>query len=141
MRTYRYDAVTNAFYPYELQQDYEAAGNWPVSGVDVDETIFQEFIYPPSGKMRSPDKDGNPSWKDIPAPTHKQLVDALESQRKLLLAEADVITADWRTELALNIIYDDDKAKLTAWMKYIKAVKAVDTSTAPDVSWPEKPAE
>lgn len=65
MRTYRYDAVTNAFYPYELQQDYEAAGNWPVDGVDVGEDIFQIFLYPPSGKVRVPDKDGNPSWADI----------------------------------------------------------------------------
>ncbi|WGE30735.1 tail fiber assembly protein [Edwardsiella tarda] len=39
----------------------------------------------------------------------------------------------------LGIISDGDKAKLTAWMEYIKAVKAVDTSTAPNVAWPLKP--
>lgn len=73
MRTYRYDAVTNAFYPYELQQDYEVAGNWPVDGVDVGEDIFQIFLYPPSGKVRVPDKDGNPSWADI-APEENDVI-------------------------------------------------------------------
>ncbi|WP_341535898.1 tail fiber assembly protein [Edwardsiella tarda] len=57
----------------------------------------------------------------------------------MLLDEANTITADWRTELVLGIISDGDKAKLTAWMEYIKAVKAVDTSTAPNVAWPLKP--
>lgn len=64
-----------------------------------------------------------------------------EQHRQVLLAQANANTADWRTELSLGIIDDEDKAKLTAWMKYIKAVKAVDTSTAPDVSWPERPEE
>ncbi|EAW1040260.1 hypothetical protein BJK63_21910 [Salmonella enterica] len=50
--------------------------------------------------------------------------------------EANAITADWRTELALGITSDVDKAKLIAWIEYIKAVKAVDTTTAPDIIWP-----
>lgn len=65
---------------------------------------------------------------------------AAEQFRDGLLQNANKITADWRTELALGIISDDDKAKLILWMKYIKAVKAVDVSTAPDIEWPEKPA-
>lgn len=140
MRVYRYDATTTLFYPYELQLDYEKAGDWPLTGVDVDEAMLQKFLYPLKGKMRGADENGYPAWVDIPAPTLKKLVDALDGQKKQLLADADTITADWRTELALGIIDDADKAKLTAWMKYIKAVKAVDTSTAPDVTWPEKPA-
>lgn len=68
-----------------------------------------------------------------------QIVDA-EQQRRFLLAEADQTTADWRTELALGIIDDAEKAKLTVWMKYIKAVKALDISTAPDINWPALPA-
>ncbi|MHC5593211.1 tail fiber assembly protein, partial [Escherichia coli] len=45
----------------------------------------------------------------------------------------------WQTELQLGIISDDDKAALIAWIGYIKSVKAIDTSTAPDVIWPELP--
>ncbi|MCV5977603.1 tail fiber assembly protein, partial [Escherichia coli] len=44
-----------------------------------------------------------------------------------------------QTELQLGIISDEDKASLIAWMNYIKAVQAVDTSKAPDITWPDKP--
>ncbi|MEQ3426368.1 tail fiber assembly protein, partial [Citrobacter braakii] len=30
-------------------------------------------------------------------------------------------------------------ASLNTWMDYIDAVTAIDTSTAPDISWPELP--
>lgn len=87
------------------------------------------------------DKWNGETWvKDVVALKAGQVADA-EQQRRILLAEADQITADWRTELALGIIDDGDKAKLTVWMKYIKAVKAVDTSTAPDISWPARPED
>lgn len=66
-------------------------------------------------------------------------ITAAEQKRETLLAHANAITADWRTELALGIIDDEDKAKLTVWMQHIKAVKAVDVSTAPEVSWPDEP--
>ncbi|UCQ53273.1 tail fiber assembly protein [Edwardsiella tarda] len=74
-----------------------------------------------------------------PPPSKITLIERAESHKKYLLDEANTITADWRTELALGIISDGDKAKLTAWMEYIKAVKAVDTSTVPNVAWPLKP--
>ncbi|EPS4815639.1 tail fiber assembly protein, partial [Escherichia coli] len=62
-----------------------------------------------------------------------------------LLAEARDITSDWKTELGLGTISDDDKARLTQWMAYIKAVKALDLSLVSDkssfdlIQWPEKP--
>lgn len=84
--------------------------------------------------------DGETWVTDAAALKAGQINDA-EQQRRYLLAEADQITADWRTELALGIIDDGDKAKLTAWMKYIKAVKAVDTSTAPDINWTARPED
>lgn len=87
------------------------------------------------------DKWNGETWvKDAAALKSGQITDA-EQERRFLLAEADQITADWRTELALGIIDDGDKAKLTVWMKYIKAVKAVDTSTAPDINWPARPED
>ncbi|QHM72992.1 tail fiber assembly protein [Mixta intestinalis] len=66
-------------------------------------------------------------------------VEAAEQQKAALLAEAQTTISLWQTELQLGIISDEDKASLIAWMKYIKAVQAVDTSKAPDISWPDKP--
>lgn len=68
-----------------------------------------------------------------------------ERQRQRLLTEAKDITSDWKTELELGTISDDDKARLTQWMAYIKEVKALNLSTVTDeasfnsIDWPERP--
>ncbi|HFI7039739.1 TPA: tail fiber assembly protein [Escherichia coli] len=66
-------------------------------------------------------------------------VEAAEQQKAALLLEAQATISLWQTELQLGIISDEDKASLIAWMNYIKAVQAVDTSKAPDITWPDKP--
>ncbi|TYF69287.1 phage tail protein, partial [Enterobacter hormaechei] len=35
---------------------------------------------------------------------------------------------------------DDDKALFNEWLDYLDALKAVDTSSAADITWPEIPA-
>lgn len=65
-------------------------------------------------------------------------VAAAEQKKASLLAEAQSAISLWQTELQLGIISDNDKASLIAWMKYIQALNAVDTSTAPDIEWPVK---
>ncbi|HDQ0507152.1 TPA: tail fiber assembly protein [Escherichia coli] len=68
-----------------------------------------------------------------------------ERQRQRLLTEAKDITSDWKTELELGTISDDDKASLTQWMAYIKEVKVLNLSTVTDeasfnsIDWPERP--
>ncbi|WP_447724748.1 tail fiber assembly protein [Enterobacter asburiae] len=71
---------------------------------------------------------------------HAADVKAADKQKAALLVEAQETISFWQTELQLDIISDEDKAILIAWMQYIKAVQAVDTSKAPDIIWPEKPA-
>ncbi|EGI5515117.1 tail fiber assembly protein [Salmonella enterica subsp. enterica serovar Idikan] len=66
-------------------------------------------------------------------------VEAAEQQKAALLLEAQATISLWQTELQLGIISDEDKASLIAWMNYIKAVQAVDTSKAPDITWPDTP--
>lgn len=83
--------------------------------------------------------DGKFIAPSVPEPTPEEHLAAAERFRDGLLQNANKVTADWRTELALGIISDDDKANLILWMQYIKAVKAVDVSTAPDIDWPAKP--
>lgn len=78
-------------------------------------------------------------WVTDTKAQHAADVEAAEQQKAALLAEAQATISLWQTELQLGIISDDDKASLKDWMSYIKAVPAVDTSTAPDINWPEKP--
>ncbi|WP_347003874.1 tail fiber assembly protein [Enterobacter roggenkampii] len=76
-----------------------------------------------------------------PEELHKNAVREAENRKAQLLAEAAQYTRDWQTDLLLGIITDEDKARLIAWMNYIKAVQAVDTSKAPDITWPTPPAD
>ncbi|WP_235868263.1 tail fiber assembly protein, partial [Shigella dysenteriae] len=113
-----------------------------------DAILFQEGV---SVKLRLPQPEGfdiEASWyyrdgEVLPVPVDYSKL--AEKQRQRLLNEAKEITSDWKTELELGTISDDDKVRLTQWMEYIKAVKALDLSTATDeisfdaINWPERP--
>ncbi len=106
-------------------------------------TISTSGDYPSDTTIIAPatvyDKWDGEKWiTDVVAKKAGDISDA-ELKRQTLLSDANNITADWRTELTLGIISDSDKEKLIAWMEYIKAVKAIDTSTAPDIQWPLRP--
>ncbi|ECI4756228.1 tail fiber assembly protein [Salmonella enterica] len=68
-----------------------------------------------------------------------------ETTRQKLLDAANSAIADWRTELALGEISDDDKASLTKWMAYIRALKTLDLTGISDeatfnkIQWPVLP--
>lgn len=75
----------------------------------------------------------------LPAPTHEELVTEAERKKSQILLTINEITQTWQTQLALGIITDEDKATLTLWMKYAQEVQAIDTSAAPDITWPTEP--
>ncbi|HIH4536433.1 TPA: tail fiber assembly protein [Citrobacter freundii] len=137
---YVYSAASNSFYPLTLKESYEDAGEWPVDGVEVDDTVFSEFQNPPTGKIRIAGENGFPSWEDIPPATREELIDAAEQERQKLLAHADIVMLDWRTELMLGEISDTNRAKLSAWLAYKNGVKSADVTTDPEhVNWPVPP--
>ncbi|MCW6567863.1 tail fiber assembly protein [Yersinia ruckeri] len=82
--------------------------------------------------------DGEKWVTDSTAKHDADIADA-EQHRQTLLAQVDELTSDWRVELMLGDISEENKKKLSSWMAYKTAVKAVDVSTAPDVSWPAQP--
>nr|WP_244452673.1 tail fiber assembly protein [Escherichia coli] len=94
-----------------------------------------------TGLLISHDENGKPVAVEPPPPTKEEAVNYAEQQKAALLLEAQEAISLWQTELQLGIISDEDKANLITWINYIKEVKAVDTSTAPDITWPTPPAE
>lgn len=83
--------------------------------------------------------DGNKWVTDTDAQRNSAITDA-EIHRSQLLASADKIMLDWRTELMLGEISDANRAKLSAWLAYKNEVKAVDVTTDPGhVNWPGPP--
>lgn len=84
----------------------------------------------------------NKKWVITPESAEKKEKDDafIISQRKTqLLGDAKNTISIWQTKLLLGIIKDDEKQKLVEWLKYIDAITAIDTTTAPDIDWPEKP--
>lgn len=70
---------------------------------------------------------------------HAADVATAEQKKAALLIDAQEAISIWQTELQLEIISDDDKASLISWLSYIKEIQAMDTSSAPDINWPEPP--
>lgn len=69
----------------------------------------------------------------------------LEAMRQLYLNQAYEKINDWRTELQLGTISDEDRAALTRWMAYISQVKKMEPSAIKTeaefdaIKWPEQP--
>ncbi|EHI6402148.1 tail fiber assembly protein [Escherichia coli] len=69
----------------------------------------------------------------------------LEAMRQSYLNQAYEKINDWRTELQLGTISDEDRAALTRWMAYISQVKKMEPSAIKTeaefdaIKWPEQP--
>ncbi|EFE9531432.1 tail fiber assembly protein [Escherichia coli] len=69
----------------------------------------------------------------------------LEELHQEYLDQAYKKINDWRTELQLGTISDEDRAALTRWMEYISQVKKMELPTIKTeaefdaIKWPEKP--
>lgn len=91
---------------------------------------------------------GDGSWlyrdgKVLPVPVDYQA--KAETTRQKLLNDADNAIKDWRTELTLGIISDENKATLIMWMNYINDLKSLDLTGVSDeatftaIRWPALP--
>ncbi|EMM9642004.1 tail fiber assembly protein [Providencia rettgeri] len=74
-----------------------------------------------------------------PPPSKEQLIAEAEQQKQSLLAEANNSIAPLQDAVDLGMATDEEKAQLTAWKTYRVLLNRVDTSTAPDIDWPQKP--
>ena len=115
---------------------------WPDTGVDVDESIFKEFTSSSPGKMRVAGDDGLPAWGDIPPPSHDELVAQAEAEKQSRIDSANdyMNGKQWPGKAAIGRLKGDALAQYNLWLDYLDALDAVDTSKAPDITWPKPPA-
>lgn len=139
MNKYLWSPSKNTFIPVALVDDYIAAG-WDLPEfVEVDDSVFVEFSgVPPEGKVRG--GESMPEWVDVPPLTQDELI-VQAVQQKSQLSAAVNSEISWRQDAVdADIATEDETTELTAWKKYRVLLMRVDTSTAPDITWPEKPA-
>ncbi|MDC9595134.1 tail fiber assembly protein [Xenorhabdus sp. IM139775] len=135
-----YKFYKNTFYAYALRTEYESAGSWPAVGVDVSESVFTEFTgSAPIGKIRIVGPDGLPAWGDIPPPTPEELQQIAESQKRQLMRVAREKIDIYQDAVDFSMATEVEKSALVAWRKYRVELYQVETSTAPDIQWPEQP--
>lgn len=137
MANYLYSAKNDAFFPTAFIDSYS---EFDLSdAIEVDDSVYLEFINPPHGKVRSPGSDGLPEWVDIPPQTKKQAIEQAEYMVQTLMAEATVLMAPLQDADDIGEATDDELSKLKSWKKYRVMLNRIDTSLAPDIEWPQKP--
>ena len=132
----------NAFYAGELKESYIAADSWPSDALEVDESLYLEFIdKPPKGKYRGVDNAGMPCWLEIPPPTAEEMASNAENMRQQLIDEANayINNRQWPGKAAIGRLKADELERYNLWLDYLDALEVVDTSTAPDITWPVPP--
>lgn len=84
--------------------------------------------------------DGVFSAPPVPEPSQAERVASAEQEQSSLLEIATAKIVIWQTKLlAGRKLSESETTQLSAWLDYIDAVTAVDTSTAPDIDWPVAP--
>lgn len=107
--------------------------------IEISEEVWRELLSEIYSGRELFNDDGMPATR-IPQPTQEQIIAAAENERQRLLAYADAVMLDWRTELMLGEISDANRAKLSAWLAYKNEVKSADVTTDPEhVNWPVPP--
>lgn len=88
------------------------------------------------------DKWDGKKWVTDTDAQHTAAINRAENERQQLIKHADTVMLDWRTELMLGEISDNNRAKLSAWLAYKNEVKAVNVTTDPEhVNWLQPPKE
>lgn len=134
-----YSIKTKGFYPSdkEAQRTYLDAGTLPDDLLVISDEQYADFLNPPDWFYSVFDENG-PRTERIPETDYKA---AAQRHRDELLDEASLKITIWQTKLLMGRkLTTDETASLNAWMDYIDAVTVIDTETAPEITWPEKPA-
>lgn len=138
-----YSPSEHVIYNSAFYDDYRRAGTWPIDGIEVSEEDAVTFNgrNEPTGKMLD-FQNGALCWVDRPVPTlTKEQLITLAEQKKLSLRTAADAEITWRQDAVdAAIATDEETAALAEWKKYRVLLMRVDTSTAPNITWPITPA-
>lgn len=115
----------------------------PEGSVEINIEQYTQYagVAWPDGKVLAADVDNNPVWVDAPPPTHEESVSSAEAQKQMLIDQANehMNSKQWPGKASLGRLKGDELAQYNAWLDYLDALEAVDTSIAPDITWPDKP--
>lgn len=130
-----YSPSVNAFYSIDIN-----GTSIPEDAVEITHEAWLELLKQQSdGKVIAAGNDGIPVANDAPPLTTTQMVEIADNQKSSLMAEATVAIAPLQDAVDLEEATDNEKTQLTAWKKYRVLLNRIDTSIAPNITWPTKP--
>lgn len=141
MMSYYFSPSKNMFYFGDSKDSYIKTGQWADDCEPVDDELVREFTaLAPEGKIRGV-VNGRPTWVDIPPPTQEVLVAAADAEKQKRIDSANdyMNSKQWPGKAAIGRLKGDELAQYNLWLDYLDALEAVDTSTAPDITWPTLP--
>ncbi|HGI5213693.1 tail fiber assembly protein [Providencia sp. PROV033] len=74
-----------------------------------------------------------------PPVSKEQLIAEAGQQKQSLLVEANNVLVPLQDAVDLGMATDEEIALLKEWKKYRVLLNRIDTSTSPDIDWPQKP--
>lgn len=68
-------------------------------------------------------------------------ISAAENKKRLLIIEAReyIDNKQWPGKAVIGRLKGDELVQYNLWLDYLDALESVDTSTAPDIAWPNQP--
>ncbi|MGL5284306.1 MAG: tail fiber assembly protein [Plesiomonas shigelloides] len=119
-----------------------SAESWPADAVLLTQEEADTYwkVSPPDGKQLGTTPEGRPCWVDIPPPSPEEQVAQADTTKYTLQREAEDAIKPLERAKSLGIATPQELALLTEWEKYSVYLMRVDTSTAPNITWPVKPA-
>lgn len=143
---YVYRPLTGGFYSDDLEVDYRKLGTWPGFFIRVTDEDYKALMDgQQNGKMivpgKVPGKGLYPVLQDRPTVTGgKEAVANAEYDKAWRLSSAATSIAPLQDAVDIDEATEEEKALLLAWKKHRIQLKRLDTSTAPDIEWPEIPS-
>ncbi|MEG5996888.1 tail fiber assembly protein [Enterobacter ludwigii] len=136
-KKYYFDASDAGFYVFP-DSTYIPDGVTEISFEDY--SIFAGVAWP-EGKILGADSSGMPMWIDAPPLTHEEAIAAADAQKQALIDQANdyMNSKQWPGKAAIGRLKGDELAQYNSWLDYLDALEAIDTSTAPDIEWPQVP--
>lgn len=121
---------------FVFTSDYRSFSYSQIENVDSIEVEVSED-FQGGGKTLNP-KTG--LWTDDkPAP--RNYVDEAEAYRSQLIDQANayINSNQWPSMQAYGMLSEEETSVFKEWLAWLKTIRSVDTTTAPDVIWPARP--
>ncbi|MFP2424297.1 tail fiber assembly protein [Pseudescherichia vulneris] len=117
----------------------------PDASVEISLDTYSNFagVAWPTGKILGANIVGEPVWIDAPPMSYEEVVMSANAHKQALIDQANAYmnNKQWPGKAAIGRLQGDDLAQYNAWLDYLDALDVIDTSEAPDLTWPVSPSQ